>query len=139
MKEGAPDWHESFEQFYAWGELLLKDFDEVDKYLVDADQLFTNVKDLREIEALFTEPEVIKLYVRLFWSSIHQEQVQGTDIQDTFLKIWDILKDLYHRYAERLGQKGYAYDGQAYRLLANNLAEDPQHVLPFDKYLLVGC
>ena len=138
MKENDPDWHESFEQFYAWGELLLKDFDEVDKYLVDADQLFTNVKDLREIEALFTEPEVIRQYIRLFWSSIHQEQVQGTDIQDTFLKIWDILKELYHRYADRLGQKGYAYDGQAYRLLADQLIEDPQHVLPYDNILFVG-
>ncbi|MEM8898688.1 MAG: PD-(D/E)XK nuclease family protein [Bacteroidota bacterium] len=138
MKEGDPDWHESFEQFYTWGELLLKDFDEVDKYLVDADQLFTNVKDLREIEALFTEPEVIRQYVRLFWSSIHQEQDQGTDLQDTFLKIWDILKELYHRYAERLSQKGYAYDGQAYRILADNLAEDPLHILPYENILFVG-
>ena len=32
MRQDNPEWYESFEQFYAWGEMLLSDFDEVDRY-----------------------------------------------------------------------------------------------------------
>ncbi len=62
-------WHESFEQFYSWGELLVKDFDEVDKYLVDARQLFTNVKDLKELEYNFDLPPESLASVRRFWET----------------------------------------------------------------------
>ena len=38
---------ESFDDFLYWGEMLLNDFDDVDKYMVEARMLFTNVTDLR--------------------------------------------------------------------------------------------
>ncbi|MEL6733032.1 MAG: PD-(D/E)XK nuclease family protein, partial [Bacteroidota bacterium] len=34
MRQQQPNWDEPFERFYAWGEMLVKDFDEIDKYLV---------------------------------------------------------------------------------------------------------
>ena len=42
--------HETFDQFYFWGDMLLSDFDQIDKYLINADMLFTNISDLRELE-----------------------------------------------------------------------------------------
>ncbi|MEM9987187.1 MAG: hypothetical protein AAF804_19000, partial [Bacteroidota bacterium] len=57
MRQEDPQWHESFEQFYNWGEMLVKDFDEIDKYMVDAQQLFTNIKDLKEIDLFFNLSE----------------------------------------------------------------------------------
>jgi hypothetical protein len=45
--------HESFDEFYHWGDMLLNDFDDVDKYLVDASVLFRNVLDLKNIDAQF--------------------------------------------------------------------------------------
>ena len=44
---------ETLDHFYGWGEILLADFDDVDKYLVDADKLFSNVRDLKVIDAQF--------------------------------------------------------------------------------------
>lgn len=38
---------ETLDDFYFWGELLISDFDDVDKNLVDADRLFTNLQDLK--------------------------------------------------------------------------------------------
>src|SRR5665648_271581 len=38
---------ESFDEFYFWGDMLLDDFDDVDKYLVDSSLLFRNVRDIR--------------------------------------------------------------------------------------------
>ena len=50
--------------------MLVKDFDEVDKYLVDAQQLFTNIKDLKEIEAFFDLPPENLEHVRRFWETL---------------------------------------------------------------------
>lgn len=41
---------ESFDEFYFWGDMLLSDFDQIDKYLIDADVLFTNIGDLHALE-----------------------------------------------------------------------------------------
>ena len=41
---------ESFDEFYYWGDMLLDDFDDVDKYLVDASVLFRNVLDIKNID-----------------------------------------------------------------------------------------
>ena len=39
--------NEPFDKFYFWGEMLLNDFDTIDKYRVDADALFRNIYELR--------------------------------------------------------------------------------------------
>jgi hypothetical protein len=39
---------ESFDEFYHWGEILLSDFDDVDKNLADAGQLFRNIREQAE-------------------------------------------------------------------------------------------
>ncbi len=44
---------ESFDDFVYWGEMLLNDFDDVDKYVVDAQKLFTNITDLHAIDTEF--------------------------------------------------------------------------------------
>ncbi|HOZ31231.1 MAG TPA: PD-(D/E)XK nuclease family protein, partial [Bacteroidales bacterium] len=45
--------NESFDDFYYWGEIILNDFDDIDKYLVDASKLFSTIKDIREIDSKF--------------------------------------------------------------------------------------
>jgi hypothetical protein len=42
--------HESLDDFIFWGDVILADFDDVDKYLVDPRQIFTNIKDFKEIQ-----------------------------------------------------------------------------------------
>ena len=44
---------EPFHQFYFWGEMLLRDFDEADKYLVDASQLFKDLRNQKELDSSF--------------------------------------------------------------------------------------
>jgi len=44
---------ESFDEFYYWGDMLLNDFDDIDKYLADPSKLFRNVSDLKEIDQQF--------------------------------------------------------------------------------------
>jgi len=61
---------ESFDQFYFWGDILLQDFSEVDMALVQAEDLFTNLTDLKALEAGYdylTEEQ--KQTIARFWKS----------------------------------------------------------------------
>ncbi|MFA6704132.1 MAG: hypothetical protein WCS05_04950, partial [Bacteroidales bacterium] len=42
---------EPLDDFIFWGDLILSDFSDVDQYMVDAKQLFTNLKDVNEINS----------------------------------------------------------------------------------------
>ena len=123
MRQETPQFFEPFEQFYAWGEMLLKDFDEIDKYCVDAQQLFSNVRDLKEIEARFALPEENMESLRRFWETLRTDQEDPYQYQEKFLKIWQSLYDIYHRFQRRLQPDFLAYDGMAYRYLADTLDE----------------
>ena len=59
---------ESFDVFAFWGEILLSDFNEVDRYMVDPRQLFTNVTELKAIDDSFDHLTENQLNaIRLFW------------------------------------------------------------------------
>ena len=65
---------ESFDKFYFWGEMLLNDFDLIDKYLIDADMLFRNIYDIKELEAdlSYLTPEMRQI-IQSFWSNFSDE------------------------------------------------------------------
>ena len=60
---------EGFEKFYYWGEMLLKDFDDIDKYLINPKHLFTNVSRQKELDDTFDflTPEQQEIILS-FWS-----------------------------------------------------------------------
>ncbi|WP_025864700.1 hypothetical protein [Prolixibacter bellariivorans] len=61
---------ESFDDFYFWGEMLVNDFDDIDKYNVDAVGLFQNISDLKEIDLLFQYyDEESREHMTGFWRS----------------------------------------------------------------------
>jgi len=128
---------EPFEQFYSWGEMLLRDFDEVDRYCVDAEQLFTNVRDLREIEQAFSLPEESLQAIRRFWESIDPGRQQPTELQQAFLGVWAFMLEVYTHFRAQLAQKRLAYDGLAYRQLAERL-ESGQLELPYRHIVFAG-
>lgn len=127
---------ETLDDFYYWGEMLLADFDDIDKYLVDAGQLFSNIQSLKEIDSGFdflTEEQI--KYLSTFWSNIITSR-QSSD-KDQFLNIWKKLLQIYNRFNLQLENKGWAYEGMMYRKMAENLktASDAEAQ---KKYVLVG-
>lgn len=58
--------HQPLEKFIPWGNLILKDFDECDKYLVDAARLFSVLKAHKEIDETFSISEETKKYIEQF-------------------------------------------------------------------------
>ncbi len=106
---------ESFDKFYFWGEMLLSDFDLIDKYMIDADMLFRNICDLKELEADMSYlSEEMRRVIHDFWSHFEVEQ-SLSDEKRKFLAIWLSLAPVYARLRERLSALGIAYSGMIYR------------------------
>lgn len=113
---------ESFDRFFFWGEMILRDFDEIDQYLVEADQLFTSIKSQKELdeEFYFLDEEELKV-IRSFWSTFLPD---ASKTQKAFLETWKILKPIYHSFKEALVTEGKGYGGQIYRLFWESLKND---------------
>jgi hypothetical protein len=128
---------ETFDEFLYWGEMLLNDFDDVDKYLVDAQQLFRNIHDLKEIDAGFdylTKSQIEA--IRRFWSNFLP--IGENDKKKDFLEMWEVLFQLYTSLREQLHSRGMAYEGMIFRDVNERLANDTDCKLPFEKVIFVG-
>ena len=111
---------ESFDSFVFWGEMLLSDFNDVDKYRVDAKQLFTNITELKQIDQLFnvfTEKQVEA--IRHFWSNF--VPVTEGKTQEDFVATWKILLPVYEQFHAELLTENTATEGMICRDVANRL------------------
>ena len=112
---------EPFDKFYFWGEMLLTDFDTIDKYGVDADRLFRNITDIKELEAdiSYLTPQQLQI-LKAFWSTLGDGEDLSQEKQ-RFLAIWKTLGPVYRRFRERLAELGIAYNGMIQRAAADRL------------------
>jgi len=110
---------ENFDEFYYWGDMLLNDFDDIDKYLVDASLLFRNVLDIKNIDQQFgglTEEQIE--IIKRFWTNFNPDK--PTKEKSGFIGIWSVLFDLYTGFTQELRKKNLAYEGMIFRDLAEN-------------------
>ncbi len=114
---------ETIDDFYYWGEMMLADFDDIDKYLIDARQLFSNIKSLKEIDYGFDYLSDEQLaFLETFWKNIiKSNNSQGKEL---FLGIWEKLFAIYSAFCEHLASKKLAYEGMRYRQMAENLKKN---------------
>lgn len=125
---------ESLDSFYYWGEMLIKDFDDVDKHLADTRQLFANIKELREIGTAkdILEPKQAESIARFFQN--FKPEANGK-IEGKFQNIWERLNVVYNSFKESLRECGIAYEGMLYR----DVIESGREIqLNYDKYIFVG-
>lgn len=119
--EYFPD--EPFDRFYSWGSMLIKDFDEVDQYLVDGKSLFQNLYELREID---TSIEA--------WLN---EDGQASDFQQRYLQFWELMGTFYERLHAKLDQRGMASPGMALREIVQNFRKKAP-ALPWKQVIFAG-
>ncbi|MBR5886107.1 MAG: PD-(D/E)XK nuclease family protein [Alistipes sp.] len=129
---------EDFDRFYSWGEMLVADFDMVDKYRVDADKLFINIADIKEIEADvdYLTPEQQQI-IRRFKSALGDTMTLSEQKQ-FFLKFWRALPKIYADYKARLRELGIGYSGMIYRDAAEIITSSQSSPLQEKKYVVVG-
>ncbi len=108
---------EPFDEFYSWGEMIIQDFDDIDKYLVDSGMLYQNLLDLKDIDRKFgaLDEETIKLILE-FWVNFNPSGL--TEEKEKFLSLWDILDRLYKEFRNSLAAGGKASEGMIYRQVA---------------------
>lgn len=103
---------ERLEKFFFWGEMIVKDFEEIDHYEVNAQHLFTSIKSQKELDQEFyflSEEE--KSIIESFWSTFLPDSTKN---QDAFLETWKILRVIYQDYKKLLISKGKGYNGMIY-------------------------
>jgi len=122
---------EKFDDFYFYCETLLSDFDDLDKYRIDAKQLFKNLSNLKSLEDYheYLSGEQEKL-IRQFWYVFAKHK--PSEEMKTFVSVWSVLDKIYVRYNELLDREGMAYEGKIYRR-AIDILESQNEVFFRDK------
>ena len=128
---------EAFDDFVYWGDMLLNDFDDIDKYMVDARKLFVNVTDLKALEddySFLSEEQIAAICS--FWSSFYPKS--DSPNKKHFLELWEVLYDLYAELRAELASENSGYDGMLFRDAVEYLEQHPDEQLPFGQVVFVG-
>ena len=126
---------EPLDDFYYWGELMLADFDDIDKNHVEAERLFVNLSNIKDIEGQldFLTPEQREVLSR-FFSGLHSEAEQ-TELKRRFVQLWQVMGKIYEELHTALRNKGLAYEGMLYR---DGIEHFDASKLTYEHYIVVG-
>lgn len=125
---------ESFDDFLFYCEMLMGDFDDIDKYLVDAEMLFRNLADLKDMDAYYDYLDDTQLRaIKQFWEAFLESKPSPE--KESFSSIWEVLHKIYKEFNKVLYEKDIASEGSAYRKaisdLENSLKQAPGKAVMF--------
>lgn len=109
---------ESLDHFYAWGKILITDFDDIDKHLADAQKVFKNLADLHELDDLSYLNQEQKQIIKLFFSNFSEDQ--DTALKQQFIRLWQNLHTIYTRYLKAISEQNILYEGALCRDVIQN-------------------
>lgn len=146
---GRADDVRQFDGFVFWGDMMLGDFDDIDKALVDADDIFRNLKNVKEIQADYLDDdqkEIVRrvwgesrltAHIEEFW--LHIGDKPEATLSQKFIFLWEILADIYREYKSLLSQRHIASDGELYRIASQRVKDYDQYDFTGDtRYAFVG-
>ncbi len=110
---------DSFDVFAKWGTLMLQDFNEADRYLVDTDALYQNLKEVKEIEN---------------WS-LSADNLTTT--QQDYIDFMFQMGTIYHEFIKVLLAKKHAYQGLMYRHAVDRY-KNSDYIKQFSHILVCG-
>ena len=123
---------ETLDKFYGWGQLLLTDFDDIDKNMADPDRVFANLRDIHELDDVSYLTDEQRKLIQRFFSNFSDDH--NSELKQRFLRLWSRIGDIYHTFNEQLAAQGLAYEGALYR----QVAEDETISFEYDTYVFVG-
>lgn len=133
QQTGTP---ETFDEFYFWGETLLADFDDIDKYQVHAGDLFRNVSELKEVDRHFDYlTDTQKSVLQHFWGTLRDWENHSQERD--FVSFWNNLLPVYEAFRKTLLDKGMGYSGMIYRDVTGSIDEKGKK-LTRKRYLFAG-
>ena len=123
---------ETLDHFYGWGQLLLSDFDDLDKNMGPADKIFANLRDIHELDDVSYLTDERREMIRRFFSNFTDDH--NSELKERFLRLWSHIGDIYRHYNDQLASRQLAYEGALYRQVVN--APDIQ--FEYDTYAFIG-
>ena len=123
---------ETLDHFYGWGQLLLSDFDDLDKNMGPADKVFANLRDIHELDDVSYLTDEQREMIRRFFSNFSDDH--NTELKQRFLRLWSHIGDIYHAFNDALASQQLAYEGALYR----QVATDASIQFEYDTYAFVG-
>ena len=119
---------EPLDDFIFWGDVLLSDFDDVDKYLIDPAGLFSNISDLKDMRDGFSyltenQRAAVERFLGHFKRGGGAAQGPVSGVKANFLQVWNILLPLYNSFRAKLSSESKAYEGMVYRSLAESFGQ----------------
>ncbi|MBO3696959.1 PD-(D/E)XK nuclease family protein [Roseivirga sp. E12] len=111
-----------FDKFYAWGKVILKDYDEIDRYMADAKEIYSTLQNIKEIDHVFGYNDELRGIIERYRTLT--EKQEKTKLLTEFLKIWQEVGNVYGEYQDTLLAEEKAYGGMLYRNLAEILKQE---------------
>lgn len=108
---------EPFDSFSKWAQVIIQDFNEIDRYLVNPKNIFEYINEIQKIE-------------KAHWS-LNSNQ---TEFTKRYLKFWSQIYKLYVELSDTLITSGFGYQGLIYKEAVENIEnyiqknEGRQHV-----------
>ena len=112
---------ETLDHFFGWGQVLLSDFDDIDKNMANPDRVFANLRDIHELDGLTYLTDNQKEALARFFATFTPDH--DSLLRERFLRLWSRMGDIYHDFNERLLRQQLAYEGAMYRRVADSLAD----------------
>lgn len=93
----------TFEDFLTWGTMLLSDFEDIDRYMLDHAQVFKNLKAIKELESWNIDDDKL---------SVSQQK---------FMEFWDRIPVYYEGLHLKVRANDYITSALAYRKIAEDI------------------
>lgn len=93
----------TFEDFLTWGTMLLSDFEDIDRYMLDHAQVFKNLKAIKQLESWNIDDDKL---------SVSQQK---------FMEFWDRIPVYYEGLHLKVRANDYITSALAYRKIAEDI------------------
>lgn len=137
-----------FDRFIFWGDMILNDFDEIDRSLADPQALYKNLESLKEISSDYLtleQKDIINRiwgetnltgHIETFW--LHTHKNDQSELTRKFISLWQILGRIYEIFQEMLKKAGLTTAGKQMRDTLRIINSSNNSRLLRRKYVFVG-
>jgi len=147
------DHAQEFDRFIYWAQLIVNDFNDIDRSLADAHEIYRNLDDLHRLSSNYLTSEVQEKVRRIFgddlftsffdtsddadlWQHRGEQQVgeHADQVKQEFMSLWNALADIYDNYHVLLTKQGVMSPGYQLRQAVEGKIKE----LPFTRLVFVG-